>query len=425
MRHTFTMCRAALALLIVGCSRDQTPDAETTTESAASMEMTPEEHAKMLAGGAQGEVDSLGATVQEAVYLTAGQERALGVVYATVTRETLGKTVRTVGTIQAPEPNLVDIAPKVEGFVEQLFVNTTGETVRRGQPLLALYSPALVASQEEFLSAQRLLASLTPESGEAWRGAQATLDAARRRLAYWDIPVAQIAQLAASGVVTKTLTLVSPVAGIVFLKEVRQGQRVMPGERLYQIADLREVWVEGEVFEQDLPLVTVGMPVHIEIAARPGEHLMGTLSFIYPTVDAVSRTNRVRLTVPNPGLRLKPGMFATIFFDAIIGRDVIVVPRAAVVVTGTRNLVFVRDSNRMLQPREVVLGGRSTEKVEVLEGLREGETIVASANFLVDAESRLGTSSGSMPGMQHGTTPTTPPAGAKAPKSMPPEMRHD
>lgn len=377
----------------------------------------------MLAGGTQGKLDSLGATVQEAVYLTAGQERALGVVYATVTRGTLGKTVRTVGTIQAPEPNLVDIAPKVDGFVEQLFVNTTGETVRRGQPLLALYSPELVASQEEFLSAQRLLASLAPENGEAWRSAQATLGAARRRLAYWEMPEAQIAQLATSGVVTRTVTLDSPVSGIVFLKDVRQGQRIMPGDRLYQVADLREVWVEGEVFEQDLPLVTLGMPVHIEIAARPGEHLMGALSFISPTVDAVSRTVRVRLTVPNPGMRLKPGMFATIFFDAIIGRNVIVVPRAAVVVTGARNLVFVRDSNHMLQPREVVLGGRSADQVEVLEGLREGENIVASANFLVDAESRLGTSGANMPGMQHGTTPT--PAPKPPAKSMPPGMRHD
>jgi RND family efflux transporter MFP subunit len=338
-----------------------------------------------------------------------------------VSRETLGTTVRTVGTIQVPEPNLIDIAPKVDGFVEKLFVNTTGETVTRGQPLLALYSPSLVASQEELLTAQRLVADLQPSAGEAWQSAQATLTAARRRLAYWDISEAQLDQLATSGIVTRTLTLVAPTSGIVFIKEVVEGQQVMAGQRLYQIADLREVWVEGEVFEQDLPLVKLGMPVHIEIAARPGEHLMGQVSFIHPTVNATSRTNRVRLTVPNPGLHLKPGMFATIFFDATIGNDVIVVPRAAVVVTGARNLVFVRDAEGMLQPRDVVLGGRSADKVEVLSGLVEGETIVASANFLVDAESRLGASGSSMPGMQHGATEP----GGPPPTKGPPEPRHD
>lgn len=404
---------ATLLLLLGACSKD--------APAPAAGEMTPEEHARMLGGGTQGAMDTTGQALRQAVHLTTEQERALGVVYTLVTRETLGKTVRTVGTIQAPEPNVADVTPKIEGFVERLLVNTTGETVRRGQPLLALYSPILVAAQEEFLTAQRLVSRLDSSAGEAWQSAQSTLEAGRRRLSYWDITSEQIATLEQSGQVTKTLTLVSPVNGIVLEKDVLEGQRVMPGQRLYQIADLSEVWVEGEVFEQDLPLVKEGMQVHIEIAARPGEHLMGRVSFIYPTVDAVSRTNRVRLTVPNPGLLLKPGMFATVFFDAIIGRDVIAVPRAAVVVTGQRNLVFVRDAEGMLQPREVVLGARSADRVVVLSGLAEGETIVASANFLVDAESRLSSSGGSMPGMQHGAK--EPPSETPAPPV--PEHLHD
>lgn len=364
-------------------------------------DMTPEEHARMLAGGNQGVVDSTGAVRQE-VHLTPAQERALGVGYHLVRRDTLRKTVRTVGTVQAAEPRITEVTLKVDGFVERLLVGTTGETVRRGQPLLELYSPALVAAQEEFLTAQRLVTQLDSTAGEAWRNAGVTLEAARRRLRYWDISDAQITRLEQSGEVRKTLTLVSPFDGIVLEKKVVDGQRVMAGEPLYRIADLSEVWVEGEVFEQDLSLVREGMPVHIEIAARPGEHLMGKVSFIYPTIDAVSRTNRVRLTVPNPGTRLKPGMFATIFFDAIVGADVITVPRAAVVVTGTRNVVFVRDSSGVLQPREVVLGVRSAEQVVILSGLQVGEMIVGSANFLIDAESRLGSSGGTMPGMQHG-----------------------
>lgn len=390
-----------LALLLAGCGGDDAPQ--------GMADMTPEEHARMLSGGNQGVMDSTGA-VREAVHLTPAQERALGVVYVTVTRDTLLRTVRTVGTIQIPEPNLVDVVPKVDGFVERLFVATTGETVRRGQPLLAIYSPQLVGAQQEFLTARRLVERLNPEMGEPWESARQTLDAARRRLAYWDISAAQIAALETRGEVTKSLTLVAPVSGIVLEKDVTEGQRVMAGARLYQLGDLSEVWVEGEVFEQDLPLVREGMPVHIEIAARPGEHLMGRVSFIYPTVDAISRTNRIRLIVPNPGLALKPGMFATIFVDAVVGRGVIAVPRGAVVVTGTRNIVFVRDAAGMLQPREVVLGARSADKVVVLSGLSAGETIVTSANFLVDAESRLGNSDGAMPGMQHGAAePVAPP----------------
>lgn len=413
MIRSLGVVSVALLLLLGACSRE--------APAPATGEMTPEEHARMLGGGTQGAMDTTGQALRQAVHLTAAQERALGVVYAQVTRETLRKTIRTVGTIQAPEPNVADVTPKIEGFVEKLFVNTTGETVRRGQPLLSLYSPLLVAAQEEFLTAVRLVSRLTPAAGEAWQSARSTLEASRRRLAYWDITAEQIATLEQSGQVTKTLTLVSPVHGIVLEKDVLEGQRVMPGQRLYRIADLSEVWVEGEVFEQDLSLVKEGMQVHIEIAARPGEHLMGRMSFIYPTVDAVSRTNRVRLTVPNPELLLKPGMFATIFFDAIIGHDIIVVPRAAVVVTGERNVVFVRDAEGMLQPREVVLGARSADRVEVLSGLTEGETIVASANFLVDAESRLSSSGGAMPGMQHGAK--EPPSETPAPPK--PEHLHD
>ncbi|MCL4865247.1 MAG: efflux RND transporter periplasmic adaptor subunit, partial [Gemmatimonadales bacterium] len=390
MTRSFAVSVTVLLLAVSACQKE--------APAPAMGEMTPEEHARMLAGGTQGAMDTAGMAVRQPVHLTAAQERALGVVYAVVTREAIGKTIRTVGTIQAPEPNVADVTPKVEGFVEKLFVSTTGAAVRQGEALLALYSPMLVAAQEEFLTARRLVERLDPTAGESWQSAQATLAAARRRLAYWDISESQIQELESTGRVTKTLTLVSPVNGIVLAKDVLEGQRIMAGQRLYQIADLSEVWIEGEVFEQDIALVRMGMQAHVEIAARPGEHLMGRVSFIYPTVDAMNRTNRVRLTVPNPGLLLKPGMFATVFFDASVGSNLIVVPRAAVVVTGERNIVFVRDAEGMLQPREVVLGVRSADRVQVLSGLAEGETIVASANFLVDAESRLGSAGGAMPG---------------------------
>lgn len=381
--------------------------------------MTAEEHARMQAGGNQ-QLDSSGRLIRQMVHLSSAEERALGVVYATVGRETLTKTVRTVGEIQAAESQVVEVTPKIEGFVERLFVNTTGEAVRRGQPLFSLYSPMLVAAQEEFLTAKRLVARVDSSAREAWLGARATLDASRRRLLYWDITEEQIDRLEQSGTVTKTLTLVSPVTGVVLEKNLYDGQRVMPGERLYRVADLSEVWVEGEVFEQDLRLIREGAQAHIEVSAYPGEHTMGLVSFVYPTVDVESRTNRVRVTVANRDLRLKPGMFATIYFDAVIGRDVVAVPMAAVVVTGERNVVFVRDAEGMLGPRDVVLGLRAGDRVQVLSGLEVGETIVGSANFLIDAESRLGGAGASMPGMQHSATEPMSPAPTPAA-----EHRHD
>lgn len=380
--------------------------------------MSAQEHAMMMAGGTQGETDSTGATVRQSVHLTAAQEQALGVVYTMVRRGTMTRTIRTVGVVAAAEPNITDITPKVDGFVEELLVDYTGQKVRRGQPLLRLYSPTLVAAQEELLTAIRLASRVGRGAGEAWRNAQSMLDAARRRLAYFDITPEQIEQVETTGRATKTLTLVAPFTGVVLEKHVVEGQRVTPGMQLYRLADLSTVWVEGEVFEQDLQYIRIGAQAHIEVAAYPGEHLMGAVSFVYPVVDVASRTNRVRVTVPNPGGRLKPGMFSTMFFDTRVAEDVIVVPFEAVIVTGERNLVFVRDEDGMLQPREVVLGARADREVQILSGLTEGETIVASANFLIDAESRLGTTGGTMPGTQHGGDTT-------GLQQQPAEQQHD
>jgi Cu(I)/Ag(I) efflux system membrane fusion protein len=376
MRSTVILLLAG-TMAAVGCGGSE--------EMSSMPGMTAEEHARMQAGGTQGEMDSTGAMVRTMVHLTEQQERALGVVYTTVHLDSMARTIRTVGLIEAPEPNIADVTPKIDGFVEELFVDFTGESVRQGDPLLTLYSPILVAAQEELLTAKRLASQLSADAGEAWRNAQAMLEAARRRFAYWDITAAQVERIERTGEVRKTLTLVAPVTGIVLEKHVVEGQRVTPGMHLYRLADLTEMWVEGEVFE----------------AAYPGEHLMGLVSFVYPTVDERGRTNRVRVTVRNRDLRLKPGMYATIYFDVLIGRELLAVPVDAVVVTGERNLVFIRDAEGMLAPREVVLGTRSGDRVQILAGLTEGETIVASANFLIDAESRLAATGGSMPGMSH------------------------
>ncbi len=402
-RHIRSVLPAlALALTLGACAGEPAGDA--AVDAAAPAEMDHSQH-QMGAGGA---MDSTGAMVREPVTLTAAQERALGVTYTQVSRGALETTVRTVGRIEASEENLADVTPKIDGFVERLHVNTTGEAVHRGQALLTLYSPELVAAQEELLTALRLRERLDADSGPARDNTDRMIDAARKRLAWWDISDAQVDRLVSSGEATKTLTLVSPVSGVVLEKLVVDGQRVRAGERLYRIADLSEVWVEGDVFEQDIRFVAEGSIAHIEVSAYPGRHYMGDVSFVYPTVDRGSRTNRVRVTLSNPDLDLKPGMFATIYFDVRIDDDAVVVPREAVVITGERNLVFVREPNGTLRPQQVVLGPSAGERVEILEGLVPGEEIVASANFLVDAESRLAATGGGMPGMQHGTAVPAP-----------------
>jgi Cu(I)/Ag(I) efflux system membrane fusion protein len=392
------MMGLAAALFLAACGRKKSESPMTG--------MTAEEHAKMQAGGTLAR--DTGARSRQPVHLTAEQARALGVTYLTVSRDTMSRDIRTVGLVAAPESSITAVTPKIEGFVDHLFVNYTGQLVRRGEPLLALYSPMLVAAEQELLTAKRLVAQVDSGGGDAARYADEMLQSARRRLAYWDITQDQIARLERTGEVTRTMTLVAPFDGVVLTKNVVEGQRVMPGVELYRLADLRTVWIEGDVFQQDLASVHAGSRAHFELDAYPGQHLMGRVSFVYPTVDTASRAGRVRVTAANPTFRLRPGMYATLYFDAPVGRSVLAVPRQAVVMTGERNLVFVRDSSGMLAPREVVLGTQNDQRVEVLKGLAAGETIVAAANFLVDAESRLAGEGGGMPGMAGMAMPAAP-----------------
>ncbi len=350
--------------------------------------------------GGPAAADSGGAE-RASVHLSAKQARAIGATFTVVERGPLSRVVRTVGQVVPAEPGLAEITTKIDGFVEELFVDATGVTVRRGQPLLTLYSPMLVAAQEELLAARRLGAAVDSTDQEAWRNAEALVEATRRRLAYWDISPDQIERVERTGEVTKTLALKAPVNGVVLEKMVVVGQAVMPGMKLYRIADLATVWIEGAVFEQDVALVGVGAPVRAELAAYPGRAFNGRVSFVWPTVDEQSRTARVRVAFANSRRLLKPGMYAALFFEALVGSDVLQVPAEAVVMTGERNLAFVVGPDGALAPREIVLGARAGERFQVLSGLAPGERIVASANFLVDAESRLATGGGmaGMPGM--------------------------
>jgi membrane fusion protein, copper/silver efflux system len=357
-----------------------------------------------------------GAQAAQPVSLTAEQSRRIGVTFAVATAAALEKEVRTVGQITYDETRLHVIAPKIDGWVDRLLVNTTGQPVSVGQPLLTVYSPMLVQAQEELLLARRLQGDVAGGSGDVRRSATDLLESARRRLAYWDIPAGEIAAIERSGQVRKTLTLRSPATGYVLEKNVTAGQKIMAGDALYRVADLRVVWAEGEVFERDLAGVRVGQVVHADFQALPGEQWLGRVAYIYPTLNPETRTAKVRVVLPNGDLRLKPGMYATIRITGAERQGVLTVPRDAVLSTGERNIVFVRDRNGQLVPREVALGGTSDTRVEILRGLAAGETVVASATFLVDAESNLGKAlggMGDMPGMEMNVAPTPLPAPAR------------
>jgi Cu(I)/Ag(I) efflux system membrane fusion protein len=335
------------------------------------------------------------------VRLDVESARRIGVTYAVAERKPLARTIQTVATVTYDETRVANVNPKIEGWVERLYVDFTGAPVRRGQPLLELYSPMLVSAQEELILARRLADEATGDSGgRAAERAGELLEAARRRLVYWDIPADEIARIERSGAPQKTLTLRAPAGGIVVDKTVFEGSRIAPGMDLYRIADLSRVWIEGEVFEKDLGLVRQGQTARVTVDAYPGREFVGRVTYIYPSVSLESRTGRVRVELANPGLALKPGMYARVELEVQAGEDAVVVPRTAVHATGEHAYVFVSEQGGALVAREVTTGIVAGQDIEILEGLTEGETIVASANFLIDAESSMGSAIGSMPGME-------------------------
>lgn len=336
------------------------------------------------------------------VRLDAAGARRIGVRYATAERKLVDQTVRTVGTVTYDETRIADVNPKVDGWVERLYVDFLGAPVREGQPLLSLYSPSLVSAQEELILARRLVdeAAGDPQGGRAADRARQLLEAARRRLAYWDIPAGEIRRVEETGQPTKTLTLTAPASGIVVDKSVFEGGRVRSGTNLFRIADLSTVWVEGEVFEKDLSLVRDGQSVRVTVEAYPGETFSGTVTYVYPTVTLEARTGRIRVALANPGLRLKPGMYARIELDIPSEGPRLVVPRDAVHSTGEEAWVFVRGPDETLVARRVTTGLVAGREIEILAGLEEDEIVVASANFLIDAESSMGSAIEAMPGME-------------------------
>lgn len=329
-----------------------------------------------------------GADTLQPVSISAGNAQRIGISYATAEMGSLTRGITTVGTVSFDETRVFNVNPKIEGWVEHLYVDFTGAPVSKGQPLMTVYSPMLVSAQEELILARTLLDGAQGEQAQS--NARDLLSAARRRLSYWDISDAQIAQIEKSRTPQKTLTLRAPASGVVLEKNVTEGARIMPGMDLYKIADLSSIWIEGEVFEKDLSLIRVGTPARVTFEAYPGKEFDARVKYVYPTVSEQTRTGRIRIELHNAGLQLKPGMYANVAFTVPVHNVGLHVPRSAVLATGTRSIVFVRHADGSLVPHEVTTGLAGGDHIEILSGLKAGDVVVASANFLVDAESNLG-----------------------------------
>ena len=321
-----------------------------------------------------------------------------GVRTAIVARQPLVRTIRTTAQIVADETRIAHVHVKVAGYVDQVYVDFVGQLVKKGQPLFTLYSPDLVSSEEEYLIAKRGEVALgNAPFHEVSQGAQSLLESAHQRLTLWDISDDQIKLLDETGKVSKDLTFYSPIAGFVTDRKAFPQSSVTPDTELYTVSDLSTVWANADIYEYEVPFVRLGQRVTLSLSYYPGKTYSGKVSYIYPTVDSQSRTVKVRIEIPNPGFALKPQMFADAQLRVDYGTKVLV-PQEAVLDSGTEQQVFVVHAGGMFEPRKVTLGPVVDGNVAVLAGLKAGETVVVSGNFLIDSESRL---KNAMSGMQH------------------------
>ncbi|MBT5874672.1 MAG: efflux RND transporter periplasmic adaptor subunit [Candidatus Latescibacteria bacterium] len=315
----------------------------------------------------------------------------IGVQFSPVRQESLQRIIRSVSHVDYNEETFSRVNIKYSGWIERLYVDQTGQPVKAGQPMLEIYSPELVSTQEEYLLAfrnrQRLGESDMPAIAS---GAISLLKAARRRLSYWDITDDQIRALENSGTVTKTMTIFAPSDGFVIEKHVEQGMRVAAGMDLYRLADLSSVWLYAHFYEHEGPWIRAGQEVVMDLPYNPGKEYRGTVDYVYPYLDKQTRDIKVRLVFPNPRLELKPNMYANVNLKIHMGDVVTVVKDDAVIRSGTRDMVFVALGDGKFEPREIVLGVKGDGGLfQVISGLSPGESVVTSAQFLLDSESRL------------------------------------
>jgi membrane fusion protein, copper/silver efflux system len=337
------------------------------------------------------------------VQISPERQQLIGVKIGAVEFKPLEKVIRTVGRVDYDEKRLVTISPKIGGWIEDLYVDFTGRFVKQGEPLLTLYSPELVSTQEEYLLALRAKKDLVKSPFPEVAGSGSSLaESAKKRLRLWDINDDQIKALEESGQPTKTLTLYSPFSGIVLERVAYKGMNVMPGMALYKLADLSVVWLYADIYEYELPFIRLGQQAAIQLSYLPGEVFTGKAIYIYPYLDPNTRTAKVRFEFPNPHGKLKPEMYANVEIKVPLGRK-LAVPEGAIIDTGLRQMAIIDKGSGYFEPREVKVGAKVDDYYEVIKGLKAGEKVVTSANFLIDSESKFREAMGGMGGMEHGS----------------------
>jgi RND family efflux transporter MFP subunit len=328
-------------------------------------------------------------TPRGAITIDPRRQQLIGVRTVAVSRTALTPIIRTVGSVRSAETRLADVNLKLDGWIRELYVDYTGQPITRGQPLFTLYSPDLLATENEYVLALKTRDQLQrAQIADARERADQLVTSARQRLALWDLPDEELRRLDEERQPHDTVTIHSPVAGVVMDKVVLQGMHVMAGQTLYKIADLSVVWVEADVYERELPLVNVGTRATVTLEAYPDERFTGRVVYVYPYVDEKTRTNKVRYEFANRDGRLKPGMFANVEIAAAAGKA-LVIPTNAVLDSGTEQVVFVAKGDGYFEPRTVKIGRRMGEQIQILEGLKDGEEVATGATFFLDSESQL------------------------------------
>jgi Cu(I)/Ag(I) efflux system membrane fusion protein len=321
------------------------------------------------------------------------KQQLIGVKTVEVSVKPLRKIIRTVGRIEYDEKRLATVNAKFEGWIEKLYVDFTGKYVRKGEPLAEIYSPELFATQQEFINLLKWAKQGREVKDEniskmLTGDADSMVEAARQRLRLWDISDDQIKKIEETGKTVRTLTLYSPVSGYVVQKMALLGLKVMPGEKLFDLADLSTVWIIADIYEYELPLIKTGEKALITLSYFPGKEFPSVIDYVYPALSGETRTAKVRFVIPNPGGQLKPQMFTNIEVKVNMGKK-LAIPDDAVIDTGTRQIVYVDKGDGYFEPREVMLGLRAEGFREVLMGLKAGEKVASSATFLIDSEAQL------------------------------------
>jgi len=341
------------------------------------MDLVPMEEVGASASGVEGHA---------AITIDPARQQLIGLRTETVAEAAVSGELRALGRVAVDETRVRKVTVKVEGFVERLYVDFVGKPVAKGQPLFSYYSPEFVAAQREYLLALKTQKAL---AGGTLQGSGGDLlEAARRRLSLWDVPKEAIENLEKTGEVLRTLTLRSPISGVVTVKNVVEGARLTPADIPFEITDLSRVWVLVDIYEAELARAKVGMPADLMVEASPGKTFKGRIVFVDPVMDPKTRTAKARVEFANPAGELKPEMFGDVLIKGP-GRKGLIVPLDAVLDAGTAKVVFVALGEGKFEPREVTTGTTVGEKVEIRSGLRAGDAVVVRANFLVDSESRL------------------------------------